>query len=213
AGEHEQDLLDRPPAPQHGRGLAEGRHHPVRLAQREDGAQLRGLLTLDGGEGADASLALQPQHALVQPPAEQHGAVETAQIVGGKLGLQRGVEDAVAVQDGQVLDGELRLEDGSRHRDSSPTILPSPNCLGGFSSAGAGRTHRSRPRLPPARGKPCARGALLARALARTAESGYPRAMRVRVRIPASSANLGPGFDALALALALYNEVELEESD
>jgi homoserine kinase len=37
--------------------------------------------------------------------------------------------------------------------------------------------------------------------------------MRVRVRVPASSANLGPGFDALALALALYNEVELAESD
>jgi len=37
--------------------------------------------------------------------------------------------------------------------------------------------------------------------------------MRVRVRVPASSANLGPGFDALALALTLYNEVEIEESD
>jgi len=37
--------------------------------------------------------------------------------------------------------------------------------------------------------------------------------MRVRVRVPASSANLGPGFDALALALALYNDVTLEESD
>jgi len=37
--------------------------------------------------------------------------------------------------------------------------------------------------------------------------------MRVRVRVPASSANLGPGFDALGLALALYNDVTLEESD
>ena len=37
--------------------------------------------------------------------------------------------------------------------------------------------------------------------------------MRVRVRIPASSANLGPGFDALGLALALYNDVTLQESD
>lgn len=32
---------------------------------------------------------------------------------------------------------------------------------------------------------------------------------RVRVRIPASTANLGPGFDVLGLALALYNDVEL----
>ena len=29
-----------------------------------------------------------------------------------------------------------------------------------------------------------------------------------RVRAPATSANLGPGFDALGLALGLYDEVE-----
>jgi homoserine kinase len=32
----------------------------------------------------------------------------------------------------------------------------------------------------------------------------------VRVRVPASTANLGPGFDALGMALGLYNEVEVE---
>ena len=32
--------------------------------------------------------------------------------------------------------------------------------------------------------------------------------MRVRVTVPATSANLGPGFDCLAVALALRNEVE-----
>jgi homoserine kinase len=37
--------------------------------------------------------------------------------------------------------------------------------------------------------------------------------MRVRVRVPATSANLGPGFDVLGLALALYNEVDAEEAD
>ena len=37
--------------------------------------------------------------------------------------------------------------------------------------------------------------------------------MRVRVRVPATSANLGPGFDALGLALGLHNEVVLEEAD
>jgi len=36
---------------------------------------------------------------------------------------------------------------------------------------------------------------------------------RARVRVPATSANLGPGFDALGLALALHNEVMLAESD
>jgi homoserine kinase len=35
----------------------------------------------------------------------------------------------------------------------------------------------------------------------------------VHVRVPATSANLGPGFDALGLALALYNEVEAREAE
>ena len=35
----------------------------------------------------------------------------------------------------------------------------------------------------------------------------------IRVRVPASSANLGPGFDALALALGLYLECTLRPSD
>ncbi len=34
----------------------------------------------------------------------------------------------------------------------------------------------------------------------------------VRVRVPATSANLGPGFDALGLALGLYDEVEAQVS-
>jgi homoserine kinase len=37
--------------------------------------------------------------------------------------------------------------------------------------------------------------------------------VRVHVRVPATSANLGPGFDALGLALALHNEVEASEAD
>src|ERR687897_1153106 len=36
------------------------------------------------------------------------------------------------------------------------------------------------------------------------------RSMRFSVRAPASTANLGPGFDALGLALDLWNSVELE---
>jgi homoserine kinase len=30
----------------------------------------------------------------------------------------------------------------------------------------------------------------------------------VRVRVPGTSANLGPGYDTLGLALTLYDEVE-----
>ncbi len=37
--------------------------------------------------------------------------------------------------------------------------------------------------------------------------------MRFSVSVPASSANLGPGFDALALALGLYTTVELVTTD
>ena len=37
--------------------------------------------------------------------------------------------------------------------------------------------------------------------------------MIAHVRVPATSANLGPGFDALGLALALYNELTLAEAD
>ncbi len=36
--------------------------------------------------------------------------------------------------------------------------------------------------------------------------------MRVHVSVPATSANLGPGFDALGLALALRNEIVAEEA-
>lgn len=35
----------------------------------------------------------------------------------------------------------------------------------------------------------------------------------IKIRIPATSANLGAGFDALGLALTYYNYVEMEESD
>jgi homoserine kinase len=35
----------------------------------------------------------------------------------------------------------------------------------------------------------------------------------VRVRVPATSANLGPGFDAMGLALGLYDEVEARITD
>ena len=44
------------------------------------------------------------------------------------------------------------------------------------------------------------------------AEAALSGALSVHVRVPATSANLGPGFDALGLALALYNEVTARES-
>ena len=36
---------------------------------------------------------------------------------------------------------------------------------------------------------------------------------KVTIRVPATSANLGPGFDAFGCALKLYTEVTFEETD
>ena len=33
----------------------------------------------------------------------------------------------------------------------------------------------------------------------------------IRVRVPATSANMGPGFDSLGIALNLYNDFEFSE--
>ncbi|SDK84599.1 homoserine kinase [Natronincola ferrireducens] len=35
----------------------------------------------------------------------------------------------------------------------------------------------------------------------------------IRVKVPATTANIGPGFDCLGIALSLYNEIEVEEID
>lgn len=37
--------------------------------------------------------------------------------------------------------------------------------------------------------------------------------MKVTVRVPATTANLGPGFDSFGLALTLYNTISLEETE
>ena len=36
--------------------------------------------------------------------------------------------------------------------------------------------------------------------------------MKVSVKVPATSANLGPGFDCMGLALPLYNTITVEET-
>ena len=35
----------------------------------------------------------------------------------------------------------------------------------------------------------------------------------IKINVPATSANVGPGFDSLGLALNLYNHVHMEEYD
>ena len=36
---------------------------------------------------------------------------------------------------------------------------------------------------------------------------------KVLVKVPATSANLGPGFDTLGMALSFYDELEVEATD
>jgi homoserine kinase len=48
---------------------------------------------------------------------------------------------------------------------------------------------------------------------AATGEDGMSSAGRIRLRLPATSANLGPGFDAAAVALDFYLEIEAEAAD
>jgi homoserine kinase len=41
-------------------------------------------------------------------------------------------------------------------------------------------------------------------------EAVYQMSIRVKARVPATTANMGPGFDCLGMALDLYNEMEFE---
>lgn len=52
--------------------------------------------------------------------------------------------------------------------------------------------------------------AIMASRTMRHPMKGSSKCDRVRVRIPCSTSNLGPGFDTLGLALNLYNEIHLE---
>lgn len=36
--------------------------------------------------------------------------------------------------------------------------------------------------------------------------------MKISVKVPATTANLGPGFDCLGMALPIYNTITIEET-
>src|SRR5205823_6330732 len=97
----------------------------VRRPEGGDAAQLGGLLALDRREGAEAALALEAHHPLVEAASQDHRAVERAELVGRELRLEGGVEVALAVENRQVLDLKPRLENGSGHlAGSGALILP-----------------------------------------------------------------------------------------
>jgi hypothetical protein len=58
----------------------------------------------DGAEGADATLALEAQHALVEAARQEEGAIEAPEILGGNRRLEGLVDVTLRVDDGQMLD-------------------------------------------------------------------------------------------------------------
>ena len=83
------------------------------------------------------------------------------------------------------------------------------------SSPGTFQRHRRGHRLPLRRRR--RRSAPRERTGRSASRPSFPRwsrlsPMRFTVRTPASSANLGPGFDALGLALGLWNEATIDPS-
>ena len=75
------------------------------------------------------------------------------------------------------------------------------------------RAHRPRPQGPRHRALEGAAGDQLRERPQRCRAGGICVTTRHRlVRVPASSANLGPGYDVMAAAVAMYLEIEIEEA-
>ncbi len=94
----------------------------------------------------------------------------------------------------------------------SPTACPT---VEGDAAAGDGRLRPHRPRSQGPRHRPLqsARGDQLREQPQRRRARGLRLTVRRRlVRVPASSANLGPGYDVMAAAVSLYLELEVEET-
>src|SRR5439155_22253552 len=78
-GEH---LDDVDAARERRHGVAVCGEEPVRLLQREDGADLGGFLPLARREDAERTLAGEVDGLAVDPSAERHEAVQGAQLIG-----------------------------------------------------------------------------------------------------------------------------------
>ena len=95
-------------------------------------------------------------------------------------------------------------------------VFCEPSSAAGLVSGSAGRRHRTRRRHAH---RSRAQGRRERRALRAACEQGRSRPGRDRrrgamiVRAPATSANLGPGFDCAGVALDLWNELELTEGE
>jgi hypothetical protein len=124
-----------------------------------------------------------------------------------------------AVTDDEILDAyrfwpPTRGSSASRRRrrgsrGCSPT---GPRAPTGSRASSPGTASRTRRRLWPTRGRSCRASRTSPPSSAPSIASGALMHRRRLVRVPASSANLGPGFDVLAAALGLHVEVEVEET-
>ena len=77
--------------------LAVGREDVVLGTQRPAGADLRGLLAEELGPDAELAVPLQRGGLGVDPPGEDHVAVEAAQLLRTEVEVELGVVDALAL--------------------------------------------------------------------------------------------------------------------
>ena len=63
----------------------------------------------------DATLPLQPQQPFVKPTRQQHRAVQTAQVLRGKMRVHRLIDGPILAQDGQLLDIVAKLDSLAGH--------------------------------------------------------------------------------------------------
>ena len=146
----------------------------------------------------------------VGDPDRQPGALEEALEA-----LEESGGRVEAVSDDEILDAQRWLA-------SNEGVFCEPAsaaCVAGRAEAPAGggaarlRAHRARPEGPGRRAsRGPARDPLRPRPGAGRAGGARLMGRRRRVRVPGSSANLGPGFDAMAAAVSLHMELEVEET-
>src|SRR5207237_7488577 len=96
-----------------------------------------GLVALDRRERSDAPLPLEPHHPLVEAAAEQHGAIEPLQLGGRQVGLEGGINVAIAVENRQVVDVKAGLEARSRHGPGPSALIVPPTSSGRRSARGS----------------------------------------------------------------------------
>ena len=71
---------------------------------------MRGLLTADGREGADAALSLEVQEAFVEAPPQHHGPVELEQQFPVNVGIALFVDVALGIEYRQAFDAFIQFD-------------------------------------------------------------------------------------------------------